>query len=324
MTPRTRTAPARLVLLGALAVGLGGLTACGGDDPEPVAETGSDPSPGGEQGEGSAGATDEPSSPEPSTPDSPAPSEPVETTSEPAGTVVPVYFTGRTPVGLRLYREFHEVAGDEPLAEAAALLVAGDASDPDYGTLLGGVTIEGVEQGDGEIVVTLGEDSPLSADRGTSKREARLAVQSLVYTLQGTAQSRDPVRVQLADGRPADLFGQPTGRGVEAIGQLDVLSLVNLTTPQEGATVSGSLPVEGVASSFEATVPFSVLDESGAEVLTDFTTAEGWIDRLYPFTAELDVSDLAPGTYTLVARTDDPSGGEGAGPFEDTRTFVVE
>ena len=37
----------------------------------------------------------------------------------------------------------------------------------------------------------------------------------------------------------------------------------------------------------------------------------------------IDVSDLAPGDYTLRVQTDDPSGGEGPGPFEDTRTFTV-
>ena len=36
------------------------------------------------------------------------------------------------------------------------------------------------------------------------------------------------------------------------------------------------------------------------------------------------MSDLTPGTYTFVAMTDDPSGGEGLGPFTDTRTIIVE
>ena len=47
-------------------------------------------------------------------------------------------------------------------------------------------------------------------------------------------------------------------------------------------------------------------------------------DRLYPWETEIDVSGLAPGTYTFVAMTDDPSGGdEGTGPFTDTRTIIV-
>ena len=49
------------------------------------------------------------------------------------------------------------------------------------------------------------------------------------------------------------------------------------------------------------------------------------MDKLYPWETAVDVSGLAPGTYTFVALTDDPSGGaEGAGPTYDTRTIVVE
>lgn len=306
MTPKASLAA--LALSGAL---LTALTACSSDDTEPVAD---------EIGTDTATTTETPSttptgSPEPTS----------EATSEAPGTVAaPVYFTGPTPMGTRLYREFREVESDNPLEEAAALLVAGDALDPDYGTLLQGVTIQSVTQDADAIVVTLGDDSPLSADKGTSPKDAKLAVQSLVYTLQGVAGERLPVRTQLSDGSPADLYGQPTGEGVEAAPELDTLSLVSLTTPTEGATEDATIAIEGVASSFEATVPVAVRDSSGTEVLTDFATADGWVDMLYPFALDLDISSLDPGTYTLVARTDDPSGGEGPGPFEDTKTFVVE
>ncbi len=308
MNLRTRTAALTL----AVPLGLGLLVGCGEDDPEPASsDTASDPA--GTTEPGSSAATS----------DGTEPTAPA-TESAPDTVAAPVYFTGDTPMGPRLYREFRAVEGDNPLEEAAALLVAGDALDPDYGTLLQGVTIQSISQEDGAIVVTLGEDSPLTAGKGTSAQESRLAVQSLVYTLQGTAQTRDPVRTRLADGSPADLFGQPTGKGVEAAPELDVLALVSLTTPQEGATAAGTLAVEGVASSFEATVPYAVLDSSGREMLSDFATAEQFGDQLYPFSAQVDISAFPPGTYTLVARTDDPSGGEGPGPFEDTRTFVVE
>ena len=56
-----------------------------------------------------------------------------------------------------------------------------------------------------------------------------------------------------------------------------------------------------------------------------FATAEGWMDKLYPWETEVDVSDLEPGEYTFVAMTDDPSGGtEGGGPTEDSKTIIVE
>ena len=56
-----------------------------------------------------------------------------------------------------------------------------------------------------------------------------------------------------------------------------------------------------------------------------FATADGWMDKLYPWTTQVNVSKLAPGTYTFVAMTYDPSGGaEGAGPTEDTKTIIVK
>ncbi len=119
------------------------------------------------------------------------------------------------------------------------------------------------------------------------------------------------------------MLGIDTSAGIKAAPQLDVLNLVNVTTPEEGATVSGSFTATGVASSFEATVPWEI--RQGDQVVKKgFSTAEGWLDKLYPWEAEVDVSDLAPGEYTFVAMTDDPSGGEGFGPSEDSKTITVE
>jgi hypothetical protein len=82
--------------------------------------------------------------------------------------------------------------------------------------------------------------------------------------------------------------------------------------------------VSGIANSFEANVPWEVR-QGDRVVARGFATADGWMDKLYPWSTQVNVSKLAPGTYTFVARTDDPSGGaEGAGPTEDTKTIVVE
>lgn len=291
------------------------LAGCG-DDGDPVSARASDPPPTSETSSGKPGS---PSGTGTTT------ASPTDATSDPTTVAAPIYFVGDTPVGPRLYREFRQVESDNPLEEAAALLVAGDALDPDYRTLLSGLQVQSVSDGDGVITVTLGDDSVLS-DKAVSPRMGRLAVQSLVYTLQGVAQNRDPVRVVASDGStPLTLFGVATGDGVEAAKPLTVLSLVSITTPEEGATVTGgTLPVSGVGSSFEATIGWSILDEDGNEVDTYSIQADGWQGHLYPWSDDLDVSDLEPGTYTFVARTDDPTGGEGPGPFEDTRTFTIE
>jgi hypothetical protein len=251
------------------------------------------------------------------------PSSPPESSQPPAETTtVPVYFVGDTPQGPRLFREFRAVEADNPLEEAAALMTSGDASDGDYGSAYPDGSFKSVEYADGTLVATLSDNAWTKKIQGMTAKQVQLAVQQLVYTLQGVQQERAPVVVQL-DGQPTTLFGVDTADGVEAAKQLDVLALVNVTTPEEGQAVTGKFTAEGVASSFEATVPWQI--RQGDKVVKEgFSTALGWVDKLYPWTTDVDVTGLTPGEYTFVAMTDDPSGGEGGGPTEDTKTIIVE
>jgi len=99
--------------------------------------------------------------------------------------------------------------------------------------------------------------------------------------------------------------------------------MVSLSDPSEGLAVSGTLHVTGVASSFEANVPWQLL--KGTQVVDSrFFTAAAMSNKLEPFEGDIDVSHLAPGTYVLRIQEDDPSGGEGPGPMSDTRTIVIE
>jgi immunoglobulin-like protein involved in spore germination/sporulation and spore germination protein len=301
MTARKRFTS--LLAASALALALAGC----GDDPEPVADdTGSD-----ESSEGTP--SDEPT--EPTSP--PASSEPAAETA-----TVPVYFVGDTPQGPRLFREFRKVEADNPLAEAAALMTAGDALDGDYGTAYPEGSFASVEYADGTLVATLSDNAWTKKIQGMTAKQVQLAVQQLVYTLQGVQQERAPVVVQL-DGQPTTLFGVDTADGLEAAKELNVLALVNVTTPEESQAVTGTFTAEGVASSFEATVPWQI--RQGDQVVKEgFSTALGWVDKLYPWQTDVDVSDLEPGEYAFVALTDDPSGGEGGGPTEDTKTIIVK
>lgn len=305
-TPRSR--PIALALAGLAASVV--LAGCG-DDPEPVA---SDPTQG-----------TEPSSPPASTETTEATTEPEP--SETGGSTdlvtVPVYFVGDTPPGPRLYREFRKVEADNPLAEAAALMAAGDALDGDYRTLFGNGSFASVSYAEGAgFVVELADAGYTTAPDGMTKQDAQLAVQQLVYTLQGVQQVREPVTVEL-DGAPTTLFGVDTAGGLTQAPELESLALVSVTSPEEGSTVTGTFTASGIASSFEATVPWQVLKGEDV-VLEGFATAEGWMDKLYPWKTEVDVSGLAPGDYTFRASTDDPSGGEGFGPTTDTKTITVK
>lgn len=295
--------PSRVARLGVATLALGlVLSACGEEESDPTSAT---PAPSATPSES---PTDEPT-------ETPDPSD--ETTT------VPVYFVGDAAQGPRLFREFQEVTGD-PLTEAALLLDAGTTLDPDYRTNWPGGAITSAEQADGEITVLLDADAFTTRPDGMRPRDARLAVQQMVHTLQGVAQEQSPVRFVREDG-PQTLFDLDISDPFERADWLDVMSMMNVTTPAQGATVTGdTLEAEGLGSSFEATVLWEI--RQGDKVVLDgFTTGEGWMDKLHPWSASIDISSLEPGDYTFAALTDDPSGGEeGFGPTEDTKDFTRE
>jgi hypothetical protein len=239
---------------------------------------------------------------------------------------VAAYYVGETTQGPRLFREFTRVAAADALTAGLTVLQQ-DPADPDYETpwaagSFSGATLEG-SGADGIIEVALADESLHDRPAGMTEEYAQEAVQQVVYTLQAAIQARAAVQFTL-DGNPIDqVLGVPTSEPLANAPQNDVLALVSITAPEEGAGVSGSFTASGVANSNEANVPWQI-KRGDKVVLSGFSTAEGWMDKLYPWQSEpIDVSGLAPGEYTFVAMTDDPSGGEGFGPQVDTRTIVV-
>ena len=221
--------------------------------------------------------------------------------------LVPAYFVGDAPRGeARLYREFDVVPAGDAL-QAALDRIQRPASDPDYRTTWQHGSFESATLGDGTIDVELG-DAGLPAPEG-------IAAQQLVYTLQGALGERLPI--QFLDD------GEPVGPRYEAVPENDVLNLVSISDPSEGYAYSGSMVARGRANSFEATVPWELRDEDGEVVLSGSATANGSVDRLYPWQVEIDLTGVPFGFYTFVTMTDDPSNGEGGGPFTDTRLITV-
>ncbi|TGN64971.1 hypothetical protein EXE59_14110 [Nocardioides eburneiflavus] len=292
------------------------LTGCTGDGTRPASDEASGPT-----------ATDDAQSSESpaQTPaESPAES-PSESPSDSAGsgTAVPVYYAGDGPGGRTvLFREFHRVEGD-PLLEAARLVAGGgQPDDPDYRTLWPGVEISSVTATDGVLLVEIPSDGFTQRPDGMTRRDARLALQQLVHTLQGVQQERVPV--QVAREGDASLFGLPTTMPFEQASPLKTLNLVNITSPEEGATVTDDvLTVTGVANSFEASGPCRLLVD-GVEMVLQGYQSEGWMeDRLFPFEVEFPLEGIR-GEVVVQCETDDPSGGaEGDGPAVDTKTIHV-
>lgn len=268
-------------------------------------------------------------SPDPSTditPDSTGAPDPVES-GEPATEkthAVAIYYLGDTPRGPRLYREFHSALGEDKLLAAMREVSTAMPQDPDYeNPWPTTMQVDAAEVDRDVIRLELGDVAERPA--GMTDEEAGLAIQQLIYTAQAAAQERLPVQFEV-DGNPvAETLGVPTSEPLSQAEELDVMSHVQLTYPTEGQVVQdGRLMFAGRASSFEATVPWQ-LRQGDRVVKRGFVTTEGWMEKLYPFEGQANLGGLAPGTYTFVAMTDDPSGGaEGFGPSEDTRTIVVK
>jgi hypothetical protein len=242
------------------------------------------------------------------------------------------YFVGDTPQGPRLYREYFRIANDADDRGAVLVALQSDAEDPDYRSLWPqGTLAEYTSDPEAGIVfVYLTEDLSERPD-GMSKDDARLALQQVVYSIQALFQERLDVGFQYLDpqldeseSRMLDRVLGERGPYFNRAPENEVLSLVSISDPTEGLNVEGSFVARGRANSYEANVPWQIRDEADDVVLEGFATAEGAYDRLYPWEAEIDVSELAPGRYTFVVMTDDPSGGEGPGPFTDTRTIIVD
>ena len=308
------TAPARCVRrwAGATAVVAATmiLTSCTGDGTRPASDETREPATVKTKPSASQEPTGEPAASESPSPDD--------------VTVVPVYYAGDGPRGPALFREFARVTGD-PLLEAARLAVGGEARDPDYRTLWPQVEISSVTATDGVLLVEVPGDGFTERPDGMTERDARLAIQQLVYTLQGVQQERVPLRIQREDGART-LFGLRLDPYESAGGAFETLSQVNITAPEEGATIGGRdvLTVSGVANSFEASGPCRLLQD-GAELAVVPYQLEAWAeDRLFPFQVDIPLDGIS-GEVVVQCETDDPSGGaEGDGPAVDTKTITVQ
>jgi len=295
-------------LLAPLAVVLLLLGAC--SDADPVA---GDPGP--------TRATD---SPEPTPTETTGSATASPTSDGGAERTVAVYYVGDTErAGPRLYREFQRGEGEALAAGVDAL--TGTPLDGDYRTMWQSGQITDASY-DGDVISVLVDPAVRTRPGSMSAAEARASVEQVIYTLQAAVQERAPVQFRTADNPIDQVFGVPTSEPLAQGEMLDVLSHLNLTSPEQGTVVDdGTLEISGVGNSFEANVGWQI--RRGDEVVMDgYATMDGWMEpKLFPFETTADVSGLAPGDYTLWATTDDPTGGtEGVGAMTDDKEFTIE
>jgi hypothetical protein len=222
--------------------------------------------------------------------------------------LVPAYFVGDSGNGEgRLYREFDEAQGHDVL-DAALARIQRPPSDPDYRTDWVQGSFESASIENGTIEVEIGDAGPPAVGGP--------AAQQVVYTLQGAAGEQLPIQF-VSDGEPVGGLHQAAPQDV-------MLNPMSISDPAEGNSYSGSFTARGRADSFEANVRWELRDEDEDVVAEGFTTADGWGGgKLYKWDAEVDLTGIPFGFYTFVALTDDPSGGEGPGPYTDTRLITV-
>jgi hypothetical protein len=222
--------------------------------------------------------------------------------------VVAVYYVGDTPDGPRLYREFRSAEDPTAALEMNPL-------DADYRTYWPAGSIDGfsyVGPGAEQLIrVSLSDgslhDRPANMDRAT----AEMAVEQVIYTAQAAFGARAPVQFMLDDNPIDQVFGVPTSEPLANGPVLGTLAHVSLTTPSEAMLVDNDEPlvVEGVGNSFEGNIVTWVEDLTGSVVVDQQPTIAGtYEEKLFPFTISLDLTEVPPGDYVVISRTDDPSG----------------
>ena len=199
------------------------------DDPTPAASS----SPSASE---SAGQPSESTAPTDAATDTPTSSAP---TGTPVEGAVPVYYAGDSGRGTVLFREFQPGIGGDPVAQSAYATVAGPPLDPDYRTLWPAGT-EATASYDGDVItVDLTGGALHDKPKGMSKRDAELAVQQVVYSVQGAAGERAGVQLLLDGERTDQVLGQPASEPLTNADPTTTLSMMNVTLPEEGMVVSG-------------------------------------------------------------------------------------
>ena len=240
--------------------------------------------------------------------------------------------SGPDSLGANLYRAHGY--DDDPLG-----LLMTTPADPDYRTLWPAGSLTGLSDPEaGQTFVMLADDSLHDRPAGMSEREAQLALQQVVYTVQAYAGEQVAVQFVLGDNPVDQVLGVPTSEPITADPPLEVLNHMSIDEPSEGLTLftvtnataadgtGSTLVARGRANSFEAGVSCQLVGADGAAGTGASTTAAGWQGpRLFAWRLALDVGGFAPGDYTLTCTTDDPTGGgAGYGAATDTRSITIE
>lgn len=270
---------------------------------------------------GTSGTTVTVTAPSPaagSGPSSPAsPSSTSGPTASPGGTgaiQVPVYYVAEAlpRLGPRLYREFRTVPTQPGgrIATAVHAMLTLSPLDPDYRSdwAAAGVTLRAVTTSGAVATVDLSGWVAVGAAAEST------AVQQLVHTVTAAEPSITSVRVLVAGATP------PSGhldlsRPLTRARALDILALVWILEPTQGAVGGSPVTVRIYGTGFEGTIPVKVFRDGGVVTSTVVTTRMGEL-------AEASTSImLSPGSYEIRAYNENME--NGALDVWDSKAFTV-
>lgn len=304
-----RSARSRIVAITAVAALA--VTACGGDEPDPVVTPVPVPT-----------ATSEPATPSPTATEAPS------ATESPTATESPIeddgedlsllYFLAREG-GARLWVEpvsfSHD--GDDPGVARDALTQLLTAEVPDGLTrpIPDGTELLGVEVVDGTLLIDLSEEMATNPNVG-GEGEAVVA-QMLAHT-GAQFPTVDAVRLLVEGEEVEELWGHlDWSTPIEP----DEFAIVPIDVTEATGTDEGTIELAGTSNTFEATMGIVVTDPAGAAVEDTFITASCGTGCRGDWTHT--VEGLSPGDHEVTLAADDPSGGEGPPPFSVTLTVTV-
>jgi hypothetical protein len=241
-----------------------------------------------------------------------------EATGGPGPADAPIYYLGAGPDGTVLYRELGTPAPGSSRLDYAVTGLTTDPTDPDYRTPWRVRWLTGATSDGRLITVDVGR-APGSRPPAMTPRDAKEAVQQVVYTLQAAVEKREKVRF-VRHGRPlALLLGVAVDRPVQAGQAAKVLSLISIGSPAQGAEVSrGTLVVDGMNNAYQGAVVVRLV-RHGITYAERQAPATGTYDpsRMFPWRVTVPTEALPPGRYTLVASNGTGDRGR------DTRTLVL-
>ncbi len=206
---------------------------------------------------------------------------------------LPVYYVGSTRLGLRLFREYHQLAvGQVKAAQvrvAVSEMLLRSAYDPDYSSPWpAGAAVRAVSVSGGSVTVDLSGARTNPVDPAT----ARAALAQLVWT--ATAVSGAGNVYLLLDGAPATtLWGVPASGALRRAAAADTLAPIWLIDPQQGATVARTFTVHVAGFVFEAQGNLRITAANGQVVL----------ERAVSFSQAAPAQGEASVTVTLPAGT---------------------